>query len=301
MFRSYWVITVALGLVILATESRSQTAAEDQPRQEESTSDTQSDSKQQNPKPVDLTPVLENIEAAIRDLIAEEDKIAAEAQQNRESRDLEAQEGMAKWAEWMFYATTATVVLTLAALMAIIRTLHHTRRAADSAEIVARDTKAIGEAQVRAYLHCGSASYEFGEDYLTATLQILNAGQSPATKVTLTGTAHVGLIGGLEHMPRVLDNLYAVETDSDVEPVSAQGETEGRITFFLDHHFADETELQIGQTAQEFFNTRNQVSFDLRLAWRDVFGQNHLIDLQLHADVNGPIEVSGDLSLYVDG
>ncbi len=38
---------------------------------------------------------------------------------------------MAQWAEWMFYAAAATVALTLAALFAIIRTLVHTRRAAD--------------------------------------------------------------------------------------------------------------------------------------------------------------------------
>ena len=53
-----------------------------------------------------------------------------------------AQEGMAWWAELMFYATAATVLLTFAALGAIIRTLHHTKRAADYTEHMLAEAKA---------------------------------------------------------------------------------------------------------------------------------------------------------------
>lgn len=153
-----------------------------------------------------MTTALKNIEAAIRDLIAEEDKIAAEDQDRREERDLNAQEGMAKWAELMFYATAATVLLTLAALFAIVRTLHHTKRAADFAEGMliearattkaARDTitvtREIGAKQVRPYISYSGFSFDGikvfrdgREDFDSVgnfifDITIRNSGQSPA-------------------------------------------------------------------------------------------------------------------------
>lgn len=148
MSKGYWIIAVALGLGIYANHLTAQSTAENQPRQEESTTDANQEREEQGGETEDLTAALEGIEAAIRDLIAEEDKIAAEAQQNREQRDLEAQEDMAIWAERMFYATAATVALTLVALYAIIRTLHHTRRAADYTEGMLVEAKATTVAAV---------------------------------------------------------------------------------------------------------------------------------------------------------
>lgn len=183
MFNRNWIIAATLGLAVLTTEAWSQSAAENEPRQEEGTSNADTDSGQQNDQTIYLAPALKGIEAAIRDLITEEDKIATEAKESRENRDLEAQEGMAKWAEWMFYATIATVVLTLIALFAIVRTLHHTRRAADSAELMARETREIGQAQVRAYLGYEDVkiSIDGGKVILHATLK--NSGNSPASRV----------------------------------------------------------------------------------------------------------------------
>jgi hypothetical protein len=89
-----WLYAVAFGLALSTEYSFAQTTSEDEPRQEESAADSDNGSENQNTDPVDLTPALENIETAIRDLIAEEDKIAAEAQEGREQRDLNAQEGM---------------------------------------------------------------------------------------------------------------------------------------------------------------------------------------------------------------
>ncbi|MEP2890460.1 hypothetical protein [Tateyamaria sp.] len=88
---------------------------------------------------------------------------------------------MAKWAELMFYA--ATVALTLAALFAIVRTLHHTRRAADSSERMASDTQKIGPAQVRAYVSVEQATGALHEPtrVFGVTFRIRNNGQSPAT------------------------------------------------------------------------------------------------------------------------
>ncbi len=91
--------------------------------------------------------MLQGIESAIRDSIPTEDTTQRQQQDQRENADLKAQEDMAFWSMAMFWATFATVLLTFAALVAIIRTLHHTRRAADYAkEMVDEAAKATSAA-----------------------------------------------------------------------------------------------------------------------------------------------------------
>ena len=194
-FRS-WKYVFALGLTVsLSGQAWRQAATEDQPRQEEGAADADDDSANQSAQAVDFLPALEGIEAAIRDLIADEDKITAKAQQDRESRDLEAQERMAQWAEWMFYATAATVALTLAALFAIIRTLHHTRRAADytgdmleeAKKSTAAANRAVAETvntsknQLRSYVCLASTrNLPVRGEEVSTEFRIQNYGASPA-------------------------------------------------------------------------------------------------------------------------
>ena len=185
MFTRYWIVAVAFGLTLLANQTWSQAATENEPRQEESATATENDSSENQPGSPDITSALEKIEAAIRDLIAEEDKIAAEAQKSRESRDLKAQEGMAHWAKWMFFATFATVVLTFAALAAIIRTLHHTRRAADSADQMLVESQHATSAASRAWLTIKPKRFEIiierdGGIGVCVDCLLANEGKSPA-------------------------------------------------------------------------------------------------------------------------
>ncbi len=154
MFRGFRYIAIAIGLIffgplVLAQESQepaleSQPIAE--PRQEDSTSTGQRSSSNEPDNSVSYVPVLKGIESAIRDLIAEEDKIERERQKNQKVRDLHAQEEMALWAKYMSWATTATVFLTFIALVAIIRTLHHTRRAGDAAFDMVEEAKSTTKA-----------------------------------------------------------------------------------------------------------------------------------------------------------
>lgn len=199
MFTSRWVIAVAIGLAcgLVPKDSLGQVTTEDQPRQMKSRPTGEDGSQDQHPEPIDFTPALEGIEAAIRELIAAEDKIDREQAQDRENRDLEAQEGMAKWAEYMFYATAGTVLLTFFALIAIVRTLHHTRRAADYASdmvheaaattIAAQETvdvtKKIGRQQNSAYVSVSSANMCFtteAEKDAVAWVTFHNSGHTPA-------------------------------------------------------------------------------------------------------------------------
>lgn len=63
-------------------------------------------------------------------------------QWSQERRDLHAQESMALWAFWMF-------VITSAAFVAIMRTLHYTRIAADQSKIMASEAQLATAAALR--------------------------------------------------------------------------------------------------------------------------------------------------------
>lgn len=115
---------------------------------------------------------------------------------DHEVRDLQAQETMAFWTAPMFWASGVTVVLTFAALLALIRTLHHTRRAADYAKDMTDEAKATteaavkslalteshGRAQLRAYVTLKEAAVpeSVPDGYLGVKLVIENCGQTPA-------------------------------------------------------------------------------------------------------------------------
>lgn len=134
MFKSCWIIAVAFGLVATLGAAQDQPATENQPSQNETSADGQGNRDEDQAQPVDLTPALESIESAIRDLESEVDEVEQNLQREANQRELEAQEGMAHWTELMFYAAFASTFLTALALWAIVRTLHQTRRAADYTE-----------------------------------------------------------------------------------------------------------------------------------------------------------------------
>ncbi|PIL14304.1 hypothetical protein P775_26735 [Puniceibacterium antarcticum] len=197
---SRWIIAIAFGLIACLGAAQEQPTPKDQPGQSESATNAGDGGQENQYKTIELTSALDRIEAAIRDLIAEEDKIEQERAREQASRDLNAQEGMAWWAELMFYATAATVALTFVALFAIIRTLFHTKRAADAAHDMVDEARAtttaaergalvareIGEAQVRAYVSVDEISISESPDAqgrYEARVTLKNTGQSPAWEV----------------------------------------------------------------------------------------------------------------------
>ena len=105
-----WIATVAVGITFWVISSYAQEttnpALEGEPipnaRQEQGASAGEDDTANEEESPTDITPFLQGIEAAIRDLIAEENEIERQRQEDRDVRDLEAQENMARWAKAMF-------------------------------------------------------------------------------------------------------------------------------------------------------------------------------------------------------
>lgn len=81
---------------------------------------------------VDPAIALKGIEAAIRELIVDENEIESKRQENRDKRHLKAQERVVILAEYMFYLGLATISLTFLVLLTIIKTLRQTQRAANA-------------------------------------------------------------------------------------------------------------------------------------------------------------------------
>jgi hypothetical protein len=214
---SPWRFAVAFGLGLSSAPAWPQITPEDQPRQQEGARTTDNGSKDQQTGSVSIFTSLDGIETAIRDLIAKEDETEQDRIREQESRDLKAQEEMAWWAGLMFYATAATVLLTFAALIAIIRTLYHTKRAADQAEIMAKQaslatqaaqaavavTEDIGKRQLRAYVgyvktNVGSVTGRDGKIVSFLFNPVFqNFGVTPANRAAITtkaGFFNIGVI-----------------------------------------------------------------------------------------------------------
>jgi hypothetical protein len=203
MSSGHRVATIALGLALLALPALAQ---ESRPRTIEGNPQVSSErSKAPEGSDGEITPeigyvqrflaAIERLEPAIRELITKEDAAAALEERERDHADLRAQESMAVWAFWMFAASVASVLLTAVGVGLILRTLYHTKRAADyardmvvearsttvAAERAVAETKRIGEAQVRAYLSVTSCGIERLEgSFANLRMMVKNSGQSPA-------------------------------------------------------------------------------------------------------------------------
>lgn len=140
MSKRNWFTATALGLA-LSTGALAQGKPESAGQQGETATARQQDTTPEPSYADRLLTAIERIEPAIRELIAEEDKVAAEAESRRNHADLEAQKSMALWAFWMFIASAVSVVLTGVGVVLIWRTLHHTRRAADYTSGMLKEAK----------------------------------------------------------------------------------------------------------------------------------------------------------------
>ncbi|MEW4458989.1 hypothetical protein AB1K42_12890 [Roseibium algicola] len=195
MFRSYWIIAIALGLI--ATSSLGQA------QEEGGNADRQAQAQDEPAKPL-FAPfrveiVENNAEAEARDRSEEESK-------EREIRDLAAQEGMNRATQAMnaatqdmrnfaLYSTILTgvgTVLVFATLLLMIQANRAAVKAAEASEGAVAETRRIGEAQVRAYLGFEVAAGDVAANKrLSFTVKIINHGQSPAFEVATASTTFI--------------------------------------------------------------------------------------------------------------
>lgn len=234
MLSSYRLAAIALGIILAGAPALAQetpqptTQSEPEPAGEQQTgapaSDENTDTEQGDAE--FLLPALQGIESAIRELIPEEDKVAAEADRRRDKADLEAQESMARWAFWMFIAAAASVVLTFVGLALLWRTLLHTRRAADYANdmvVEAKATTAAAQETLKADrawigfnrieptrvndMHVDGVRFALGEVFVLA---FRNYGRTPA--VSASFRIDCAVVDLLPQLPR-----FAEPTWNDAE------------------------------------------------------------------------------------
>lgn len=224
-----------------------------------------------------------SIPEASRDLIAQclSEGMASYEGQSDANMDLKAQQDMAFWALWMFIVSAIGLPVNIAGLTAIFISLRHTR------ESITND-RAIGEAQVRAYLHCVSARYERSKSQITAIIELSNTGNSPASNVHVEGDASVQeVLGTFSHF-RVAAWASSRTTSADFPPVIASSKTSDSVTFFWENDFTEAVEKSEDIVHKRaVFEHGNTIWFDLVVSWTDVFGKRHELPVWLDA-ITGP-------------
>lgn len=306
MFNRYWVAAIALVIaaqtVPLYAQERPQPALQGEPEATGQNAGGGSPSTQQaGPEDSDSAPLLtaiQSIEAAIRELVAEEDKVAAEQRDALDQADLRAQESMALWAFWMFVASAFSVFLTGVGVLLIWRTLIYTRDAAQYAKVAAdhagagvkeakkatvaaRDTvtvtRDLGMAQLRPYIFCKSASYTLTKESMDVQLELGNVGISPAGEVRIVGKGTINWIGGIR--PRVISWGELESYGTDAQPIGPGGSITEEVYFFQ----KEPDEDSFGTLKLKDANT---VELHIDVRWLDVFGVEGRYSAELSATID---------------
>lgn len=210
MLNRKWFVATAFGLACIAAPLHAQDlpdpAVEDQPipvpvPEQASPAGEQDARPEQQGRVPDLTPAIQGVESAIRQLLAEESRSEKQQQEERDIRDLKAQEEMALWANRMGWAAIASLVLTAAGVFLIWRTLIYTRTAAIAARDAVEEAKRTTEAAIftmkseRAWMLLtgyqvdGAAAGAETLDVRTGLLfspTVVNGGRSPAMHATIS-------------------------------------------------------------------------------------------------------------------
>ena len=190
MSKSYWIAAVALGLAVLSVVGWSifQTGfsiGENAGEYQAKSSTYARHAKQE----------IGNTCAGLNGVAQTEcirNIIEATNQHKRSEGDLIAQRNMSRWALWMLIATALMAIVTAVGVYFVWQTL--------------RDTRRIGEAQVRAYLTIenGTVTPQTGEldrVFWYIGFDIRNCGQSPAKRITAHASGDIFGADGHSALP----------------------------------------------------------------------------------------------------
>lgn len=175
-------------------------------------------------------------------------------------------------AQWIMMA------FTVGAVILVWRTLVAT-------QAMVRDTREIGEAQVRAYLFCKSATFKRTDNDFTVTVEIGNTGQSPAANVRLNGNLIVHEVGGMQEHPRVLSWARIDAGETFVQPVISGGSTSDSMWFSRDFISVEEWDTN-GALARATFDNGNEIWVTVIVSWVDVFNQAHEFQVEMEAAID---------------
>lgn len=180
------------------------------------------------------------------------------------------EEGYAQWL-MAFFAIVATGV-SIVGVIWIRRTLEETHRTADAAVEANKTAREMGEAQVRAYLHCEGAEFTIGAGVVMIHLKLKNTGQSPCTRCHIVGQIVAPNLG--DGPPLTYHGLRHVEGG----PISG-GATDDLMIFF-DARQVPKDKIR------ELFDSKWYLSAECVLAWRDVFNREQTLKFFLIEDTS---------------
>lgn len=204
----------------------------------------------------------------------------------KDQRDLEAQEWMAFATFWMLVATSVGIYL----LWRTLKEAGNTTKAAKSANDTARE---IGEAQTRAYVSCVGGDFCLDSERLVVRPDIKNFGQSPAIGVfmsnisldfdsDLSAEAQDEMLG---HLKNWASNAHYVGE------IAAQDTLNGRVEFELSASGRERT----GSLAGFAQSGRMDLWITFVLHWDDVFRESQNIVVPLRLIPNGVVKDFTDI------
>lgn len=172
----------------------------------------------------------------------------------REIRDLQAQENSAYWAGAMFYATCVAVILSIVGIFLIYITFRAQRNGND----IAKDTAAL---QLRPYVmltddKLGDGKLEVGEIFYFA---IRNFGQTPARNLQLRRSWNI--------VNRPIGDIYLELTESEPETYGLIGPNQKlRGSFTIDMNASQIAEIASGKA----FMLRVKISYEWGICESDI-------------------------------
>lgn len=168
----------------------------------------------------------------------------------RQDRDLAAQEAVAVFSYWMFWAMVLQTALAGGALIALLKDLSQNRESA--------------EAQLRAYIAIQSAKLTLTDGEARCVFTPVNMGQTPASEVVCNYRTYPG------KEPRPLPEKFTEGQDSRIVRVGSMGQN-------VPHPHAFTKPCANPQMVKALRDLKNPLSIfvDGIITYTDAFGQRH--------------------------
>lgn len=276
MSRSHWLPIITIAGIALATGPRAQPVSDDEAAQLGAAGAQESaPSEIAGTLPPALESQIERIAAALEAI--EADRYVA-ADQERAARNLDAQEGTAKWAEYMFWVAGLQAFLSFGGLIALLYTIGLNReatkaavKAAEAAETAVKVAQKTAKQQLRAYLSTAKSRVTLGEDgTVKGFVRIANGGQTPAYNFQVRSAI------GTENYPLNVPLPAAADLSAPERSIATVGP--GRtVTVHL------ELKEAVNEHDRGLIAERSAAIIVFGTAtYRDVFGDNWATNFQLY-------------------
>ncbi len=262
MPRSYWIAAIAIGLALVASEKNA--VAQEVPAN--NVDEHSRDSEEPEQPEINRLPDPLRVEIVVEDGEAQAARAHQEEAENREIRDIAAQEGMNEATRRMADLAFWQTILVAIGTVVLIYTLYLTRQANLAARQAVEVTRDIGEAQARGYLTAESAQFTSNADYAACQIEITNTGLSPANVTHILATLTVyGMDQNKQPSMRVSYKLPQEDANPRLT-VAGQSDANTAIFWYIGEHTELGDALNLIRGGKSFF-------IDYLMTYRDVFGK----------------------------